>query len=57
MTKFCLYDDAIVKILQDDPDFTLVYLCQAFLDIEEEGGENAFLRALSHVIAAQMLRI
>lgn len=57
MIKFCLYDDAIVKILQDDPDFALVYLYQAFLYIEEEGGENSFLRAISHVIAAQRLRI
>ncbi|HEI8573410.1 TPA: putative addiction module antidote protein [Morganella morganii] len=53
MSKSRLYDDAMVEILKKDPEFALAYLHQAFLDIDEDGGQGAFLMALRHVIEAR----
>ncbi|MEY0233850.1 addiction module antidote protein [Providencia manganoxydans] len=53
MAKDRLHDDAMIEILREDPDFAKVYLNQAFLDIDEEGGQEAFLMALRHVVEAK----
>ncbi|HIC2886854.1 TPA: addiction module antidote protein [Morganella morganii] len=53
MGKDRLHDDAMVEILRDDPKFAKAYLHQAFLDIDEEGGQEAFLMALRHVVEAK----
>lgn len=53
MPKSRLYDDAMIELLREDPSFTKAYLHQAFLDIDEDGGQEAFLMALRHVVEAQ----
>lgn len=53
MGKDRLHDDTMVEILRDDPKFAKAYLHQAFLDIDEEGGQEAFLMALRHVVEAK----
>lgn len=53
MAKARLHDDAMVEILREDPDFAQAYLHQAFLDIDEEGGQEGFLLALRHVVEAR----
>ncbi|GAA0328086.1 hypothetical protein L9H26_08240 [Morganella psychrotolerans] len=52
MTKSRLYDDSMIEILRDDPEFSTAYLYQAFLDIDEDGGLGAFWIALCHIIEA-----
>lgn len=52
MAKDSLHDEAIIEILREDPSFAQVYLHQAFLDIDEEDGQQAFLLALHHLTAA-----
>lgn len=53
MAKARLHDDAMIEILRDDPSFAQAYLHQAFLDIDEEGGQEAFLMALRHIVEAR----
>ncbi|WP_241627651.1 addiction module antidote protein [Rosenbergiella epipactidis] len=53
MTKSRLHDDAMVGLLREDPDFAQYYLHQAFIDIDEQGGQEAFLSALRHVVEAR----
>lgn len=53
MAKARLHDDAMVQLLMEDPEFAQVYLHQALLDIDEEGGQEAFLMALRHVVEAR----
>ncbi|MFW0697907.1 addiction module antidote protein [Pantoea sp. R13S299] len=53
MAKERLYDDVMVDALREDPAFAQAYLHQAFLDIDEEGGQEAFLLALRHVVEAR----
>ena len=50
MAKERLYDDVIVDALKEDPAFAQAYLHQAFLDMDEEGGQEAFLLALPHIV-------
>ncbi|MBM7341449.1 DNA-binding phage protein [Pantoea coffeiphila] len=52
MAKDSLHDEAMIEILREDPLFAQDYLNQALLDIDEEGGQQAFLLALRHVTAA-----
>jgi len=52
MAKSVLHDDAMVQLIKDDPSFAPVYLHQAFLEIDEEGGYQTFMLALRHVIEA-----
>ncbi|TDB54059.1 putative addiction module antidote protein [Photorhabdus luminescens subsp. mexicana] len=52
MAKACLHDDAMVQLLREDPEFARHYLHQAFVDMNEEGGQEAFLMALRHVVEA-----
>lgn len=47
-----LYDDVMVNALREDPAFAQAYLHQAFLDIDEDGGQEGFLLALRHVVEA-----
>lgn len=53
MAKARLHDDAMIEMLREDPAFAQAYLHQAFLDIDEEGGQEAFLLALRHVVEAR----
>lgn len=53
MAKARLHDDAMIEMLREDPAFAQTYLHQAFLDIDEEGGQEAFLLALRHVVEAR----
>lgn len=53
MAKSRLHDDAMVGLLREDPDFAQHYLHQAFIDIDEKGGQEAFLSALRHVVEAR----
>lgn len=53
MGKDRLHDEAMVEILREDPQFAKTYLHQAFIDIDEEGGQEAFLMALRHVVEAK----
>ncbi|ROR15182.1 addiction module antidote protein [Erwinia sp. JUb26] len=53
MAKARLHDDAMIEMLREDPAFARAYLHQAFLDIDEEGGQEAFLLALRHVVEAR----
>lgn len=47
------HDDAVVEMLRSDPDMAADYLRTAFNELDEEGGEPAFLMALRHVVEAQ----
>ncbi|BCB06416.1 DNA-binding prophage protein [Vreelandella venusta] len=47
------HDAAVVEMLRDDPSMALDYLRTAFDELDEEGGESAFLMALRHVVEAQ----
>ena len=42
MAKERLYDDVMVEALREDPAFAQAYLHQAFLDMDEDGGQEAF---------------
>ncbi|MGQ6547548.1 putative addiction module antidote protein [Serratia sp. JSRIV001] len=53
MAKSRLHDDAMVQFLREDPGFVQHYLHQAFIDIDEDGGQEAFLTALRHVVEAR----
>lgn len=47
------HDDAVIEMLREDPTMALDYLRTAFDELDEEGGESAFLMALRHVVDAQ----
>ncbi|WP_275285968.1 addiction module antidote protein [Halomonas elongata] len=47
------HDDAVTQMLRDEPDMALDYLRTAFDELDEEGGESAFLMALRHVVEAR----
>ncbi|MCL7941888.1 putative addiction module antidote protein [Halomonas sp. ATCH28] len=47
------HDDAVIEMLRNDPEMALEYLRAAFDELDEEGGESAFLMALRHVVEAQ----
>ncbi|MCC8422986.1 MULTISPECIES: addiction module antidote protein [Photorhabdus] len=53
MAKARLHDDAMVQLLREDPEFAQHYLHQAFVDMDEKGGQEAFLMALRHVVEAR----
>lgn len=48
-----LHDEAMLTMLQANPDFAAEYLRVAFEELDEEGGEAAFLIALRHVVEAR----
>lgn len=47
------HDDAVIDMLRDDPGFAAEYLRVAFEEMDEVGGESAFLAALRHVVEAR----
>jgi len=47
------HDEAVVEMLRHDPEMAVEYLRTAFDELDEEGGESAFLMALRHVVEAQ----
>ncbi|XGA78596.1 putative addiction module antidote protein [Halomonas sp. CH40] len=47
------HDEAVIEMLRADPDMALNYLRTAFDELDEEGGESAFLLALRHVVEAK----
>lgn len=47
------HDDAVVEMLREDPAMALDYLRTAFDELDEEGGESAFLIALRHVVESR----
>ncbi|HEQ1857312.1 TPA: putative addiction module antidote protein [Providencia alcalifaciens] len=53
MAKSRLHDDAVVEMLRKDPTLIPIYLQQAFIQIDEDGGQAAFLLALRHIIEAR----
>lgn len=53
MVREHLYDDVIVDAIREDTAFAQAYLHQAFIDIDEEGGQEAFLMALRHIVEAR----
>lgn len=53
MAKSAFHDDVMVQLIKEDPDFAPVYLHQAFIEIDEDGGYEAFVLALRHVIEAK----
>lgn len=46
------YDDAMVELLKDDPEFMQVYLHQTLIELNEEGGYEAVIMALRQFIEA-----
>lgn len=47
------HDDAVIEMLREDPTMAVDYLRTAFDELDEEGGETAFLIALRHVVESQ----
>ncbi len=47
------HDDAMIDMLRRDPAFAAEYLRVAFEELDEEGGEAAFLIALRHIVEAR----
>jgi len=47
------HDDAMVDMLKRDPDFAVEYLRAAFDELDEDGGEVAFLAALRQIVEAR----
>ncbi|MFD2190768.1 addiction module antidote protein [Pistricoccus aurantiacus] len=47
------HDAAVIEMLRSDPDMAADYLRTAFNELDEEGGEPAFLMALRHVVEAR----
>lgn len=47
------HDDAVIEMIRNDPEFAETYLHTAFEELDEEGGEAAFLMALRHVVEAK----
>jgi probable addiction module antidote protein len=47
------HDESVIALLQDDTAFASEYLRAAFEELDEEGGEAAFLAALRHIVEAR----
>ncbi len=47
------HDEAVIEMLRNDPDFATEYLKVAFEEMDEAGGEVAFLMALRHIVEAR----
>jgi probable addiction module antidote protein len=47
------HDEAVIEMLRNDPDFATEYLKVAFEEMDEDGGEVAFLMALRHIVEAR----
>lgn len=53
MTRSRDHDETVIAMIRDDPQFAAEYLRIAFEELDEEGGESAFLAALRHVVEAR----
>lgn len=53
MNRVRSHDEAVIEMIRNDPDFAAEYLRVAFEELDEEGGEAAFLTALRHVVEAR----
>lgn len=47
------HDEVVIEMLKKDPGFAAEYLRVAFEEMDEDGGEIAFLSALRHVVEAR----
>ena len=47
------HDEATIAMLRNDPSFAAEYLRAAFEDLDEDGGEAAFLMTLRHIVEAR----
>lgn len=47
------HDETVIEMLRNDPDFATEYLKVAFEEMDEDGGEVAFLMALRHIVEAR----
>lgn len=53
MSRAQNHDDTVVDMIRNDPGFAEIYLHTAFEELDEDGGEAAFLVALRHVVEAK----
>lgn len=53
MNRSRSHDEAVIEMIRNDPDFAVEYLRVAFEELDDEGGEVAFLAALRHVVEAR----
>jgi probable addiction module antidote protein len=53
MKKTRNHDESVITMLQNDAEFASEYLHAAFEELDEEGGETAFLTALRHIVEAR----
>jgi len=44
---------ALIAMIRSDPEFAMEYLPIALEELDEEGGEAAFIAALRHVVEAR----
>ncbi|MCD7039940.1 MULTISPECIES: addiction module antidote protein [Pseudomonas fluorescens group] len=52
-TRTRSHEDSVLEMLRDDEAFALEYLSVALEEIDEEGGEDAFLVAIRRVAEAR----
>lgn len=53
MNRSRSHDETVIEMIRADPGFAAEYLHVAFEQLDEEGGEAAFLTALRHVVEAR----
>jgi probable addiction module antidote protein len=53
MNRSRSHDQSVIDMIRNDPEFAVQYLRVAFEELDEEGGEVAFLGALRHVVEAR----
>ena len=53
MTRSRDHDETVIAMILDDPQFAAEYLRIAFEELDEEGGDIAFVSALRHVVEAR----
>ncbi len=51
------HDDAVAKLLREDPAFADEYLSAALDEADQPGGREALLAALRHIAEAQAYRV
>jgi len=53
MNRSRSHDQSVIEMIRTDPEFAVEYLRVAFEELDEEGGEVAFLAALRHIVEAR----
>lgn len=53
MNRSRSHDQSVIEMIRNDPEFAVEYLRVAFEELDEEGGEVAFLAALRHIVEAR----